>query len=259
MFLARIVFFRLHESPRYLVHAGRPLEAIESLQMISAFNGDELSLDPEDVDDTMPASATRPDPSNPPAGTDEEAQKRVPTLEASSEALRASPKSGSSYNSVGRPDVSLDGHEFGTPLPGSGPVSPHFPFPPPTPLSEERQALMSPSREERRDPLPPAVPRPPRSRQGSSAARSSRRLSRRMSTASTYIESKSGPLCGMLPRWMRRSALAWVDRVAMVLSPEWMRTTLLVWAAWCGMSLGERRFAGWFVCEDGADVRVFAL
>ena len=117
MFLARIVFFRLHESPRYLVHAGRPLEAIESLQMISAFNGDELSLDPEDVDDTMPASATRPDPSNPPAGTDEEAQKRVPALEASSEALRASPKSGSSYNSVGRPDVSLDGHEFGTPLP----------------------------------------------------------------------------------------------------------------------------------------------
>ena len=51
MFTARIVFFRLHESPRYLVHAGRPHEAIESLQMISKFNGSELSLDLEDVYD----------------------------------------------------------------------------------------------------------------------------------------------------------------------------------------------------------------
>lgn len=39
MFIARILFFRLHESPRYLVHAGRPQEALESLQMISRFNG----------------------------------------------------------------------------------------------------------------------------------------------------------------------------------------------------------------------------
>ncbi len=51
MFLARIVFFRLHESPRYLVHAGRPEEAIVSLQMISKFNGSELSLGLEDVAD----------------------------------------------------------------------------------------------------------------------------------------------------------------------------------------------------------------
>lgn len=51
MFLARIAFFRLHESPRYLVHAGRPEEAIVSLQMISKFNGSELSLSLEDVAD----------------------------------------------------------------------------------------------------------------------------------------------------------------------------------------------------------------
>ena len=52
MFLARIVFFRLHESPRYLVHAGRPEEAIESLQLISKFNGSELALGLDDVADT---------------------------------------------------------------------------------------------------------------------------------------------------------------------------------------------------------------
>ncbi|KAF9013162.1 major facilitator superfamily domain-containing protein [Cyathus striatus] len=51
MFLSRIVFFRLHESPRYLVHAGRPHEAVKSLQMISRFNGSEMELELSDVAD----------------------------------------------------------------------------------------------------------------------------------------------------------------------------------------------------------------
>ncbi|KAJ7250028.1 major facilitator superfamily domain-containing protein [Mycena haematopus] len=55
MFVARIVLFRLHESPRFLVHAGRPAEALEVLQLIARFNGapalaGELGL--ADVDDT---------------------------------------------------------------------------------------------------------------------------------------------------------------------------------------------------------------
>ncbi|KAJ7133593.1 major facilitator superfamily domain-containing protein [Mycena epipterygia] len=55
MFLARIAFFRLHESPRFLVHAGRPAEALETLQLIARFNGapglaGELEL--SDVDDS---------------------------------------------------------------------------------------------------------------------------------------------------------------------------------------------------------------
>ncbi|KAJ7043097.1 MFS general substrate transporter [Mycena alexandri] len=58
MFLARIVFFRLYESPRFLVHAGRPKEALEALQLIARFNGNtglagELQL--QDVDDTAAA------------------------------------------------------------------------------------------------------------------------------------------------------------------------------------------------------------
>ncbi|EED86011.1 predicted protein [Postia placenta Mad-698-R] len=56
MFLARIVFFRLHESPRYLVHAGRQQEALESLQLIARFNGDDLDLGLEDVQDHAPAA-----------------------------------------------------------------------------------------------------------------------------------------------------------------------------------------------------------
>ena len=51
MSLGRIVFFRLDESPRYLVHAGRKQDALESLRMISRFNDPELALDLDDVED----------------------------------------------------------------------------------------------------------------------------------------------------------------------------------------------------------------
>lgn len=61
MFLARIVFFRLHESPRYLVHAGRPQEAVKSLQMISKFNGSDLEIELDDVADHHP-SEPQPQP-----------------------------------------------------------------------------------------------------------------------------------------------------------------------------------------------------
>jgi hypothetical protein len=51
MFIARIVFFSLHEPPCYLVQAGCPQDALESLQMISRFNGSELYLSLNDVED----------------------------------------------------------------------------------------------------------------------------------------------------------------------------------------------------------------
>ncbi|RXW16530.1 hypothetical protein EST38_g9327 [Candolleomyces aberdarensis] len=65
MFIARIVFFRLHESPRYLVHAGRPHDAIKSLQLISRFNGSDLEVELEDVRDYyLPHEAALPPPSS---------------------------------------------------------------------------------------------------------------------------------------------------------------------------------------------------
>lgn len=51
MFVARMVFFQLHESPRYLVRTGRHEEAVAALQKISKFNGTELTLNVEDVMD----------------------------------------------------------------------------------------------------------------------------------------------------------------------------------------------------------------
>ncbi|KAF8531259.1 major facilitator superfamily domain-containing protein [Gautieria morchelliformis] len=55
MFVARVAFFRLHESPRYLVHAGRPHDAVLSLRKISEFNGDDLAIDLGNVEDRREA------------------------------------------------------------------------------------------------------------------------------------------------------------------------------------------------------------
>lgn len=55
---ARVVFFRLLESPKYLVHAGRPQEAREILQKIHQYNngGQRISLRIQDVEDESHAN-----------------------------------------------------------------------------------------------------------------------------------------------------------------------------------------------------------
>ncbi|KZT02036.1 MFS general substrate transporter [Laetiporus sulphureus 93-53] len=51
MFVARLTYLKLHESPRYLVHAGRQKDAVEVLQSIAQFNGEAISLSVDDVQD----------------------------------------------------------------------------------------------------------------------------------------------------------------------------------------------------------------
>lgn len=63
MTVLRVIFFRLHESPRYLVAAGRPTEAMENLHLISRFNGEELDLslrDGQSPRETLSFSAISP-------------------------------------------------------------------------------------------------------------------------------------------------------------------------------------------------------
>lgn len=62
MFLCRMVFFHLHEFPRFLVATGRHDEALVSLRKISTFNGGTLSIGPEDVCDAAPAEDAAPSP-----------------------------------------------------------------------------------------------------------------------------------------------------------------------------------------------------
>ncbi|KAH6871581.1 hypothetical protein BKA70DRAFT_1241740 [Coprinopsis sp. MPI-PUGE-AT-0042] len=44
VFLARMVFFRLHESSRNFASPGRPHDTIKPLQLISRFKGSEMEL-----------------------------------------------------------------------------------------------------------------------------------------------------------------------------------------------------------------------
>lgn len=230
MFLARILFFRLHESPRYLVHAGRHQEALESLQLISRFNGSHLTIDLEDVDDRRPAEPRSP------SGSDE----REPFLPSSQEPRPTDENTTSNgapgdsatrdegvkdYRSTDESPNSLDSHSFVTPVEEYPPrrlsvvtVTDIPSTSHPGPLHDETK---------RQSRLPHARYHTARSR-----------VSRASSVASVELEMRCG---SVLPRWIKRPLMAWLDRVGMVLSPEWCRTTLLVWAVWFFMSLGTSR------------------
>lgn len=236
MFIARIVFFRLHESPRYLVHAGRHLEAIESLQMISRFNGSDLTLELEDVQDQhhpqAPITLAVPVPHSNCRNTEPRPRATSITIFSATDVDGDNnPSSGSppkaarpalvtQYNSTDAAPIILDGHSFTTP------AEVHVPaFPGPTSLPDLPQNGGDTDNEPS---LPAATPRPVR-RGVSPGTRRSRRIS------SVYERR----LCECLPQFVRKPLWAWWDRVMMVLTPEWLRTTLLVWAVWCSMALGE--------------------
>jgi len=51
MFVCRIVLFRLYESPRWLVHAGRKEDAVEALSQIAKYNRQVFVITIEDVHD----------------------------------------------------------------------------------------------------------------------------------------------------------------------------------------------------------------
>jgi len=57
MFLARVLFFRLHESPKFLVASNRPSAAVIVLSRISRLNGDNKSFALSDVVDAAGAAA----------------------------------------------------------------------------------------------------------------------------------------------------------------------------------------------------------
>ena len=222
MFLARMVFFRLHESPRYLVHAGRPQDAIKSLQSISRFNGSDIPIELEDVRDhqchdarvTTEEDFSKSDVRSRANSTTPFAANVVPdgpisiTTDASSE------------NSQSSRSVLITDYASTRETPNRGDSTPeeHVPSDSPTePMLKDVAVTAG-------EPLPSNNLHSIRQRREVSA---SRRLS--------VYEQK---VCRALPRWLRRPLWAWWDRVMMVLAPEWLRTTVLVWLAWFAMSLG---------------------
>lgn len=214
MFICRIVFFRLHESPRYLVHAGRPREALESLQMIAQYNNIDLSLRLKDVEDT--------------AVEGDDGVERGALLSEEPERIR------NDFSQDNEPNATTASNEESRNEEQAGPHKDYRATSESPPRSPFRSANGdSKPRTSDEYVVPPARPRPHPSRRPLPTARNSR------ATLLSYRSSihANGSL---VERYIRAPLAAWSERVAMVLSPEWARTTLLVWAAWSSMSLGKK-------------------
>lgn len=209
MTVLRVIFFRLYESPRFLVAAGRPKEAIESLQLISKYNGEELDLNLRDVRDHFGTitrrrsitTAADGDTDFAPFLREEESPGRPKTIfdaeETETTRISTTPPDSIDYSATGEFDNSLESHTYGTPA------------------------------VERADPFSPALldeakprPRP-------------KRIQPRRNRSSVYRASTA------LPSTMRRPLWAWFDKVALVLSPEWIATTVTMWVTWFALSLGN--------------------
>jgi len=242
----RVIFFRLYESPRYLVAAGRPTEAIESLHMISRFNGEELDLSLRDVRDyfgTVKSSrgSLSFSPISPVRGRSEEERAFLPTTsssiifnadtEMSDEATKVSGGSPDSadYNATGETNtIRNNRYSFTTPtIESPGLPSVNTPSHSPTRLhghGHQRHHSGHSTVEDNEEDEREATPRSPQ-------LRSSSVLRRRRSSVSY----KS---MGWLPRFIRKPLWSYLDRISLVLSPEWIWKTLTIWAMWFSMALG---------------------
>jgi hypothetical protein len=253
MFLGRIVFFRLHESPRYLVHAGRKQDALESLQMISRFNGSELALDLEDVEDHIRVSpCPLPDstysienglPSSRLFDADAENLSSPTEIKGPSGLAHAgTPLSSTPPDGVEGTSLTKDYSATG----GSGALSAaaerrSFLYPAPMDETSFHDVPPSPKEEEIPTEDTYAVPRPRSRSRSSRVSRGPRRRDTISSVRSSMYEAADRAYWA-LPRSIRRPVRAWLSRFMIVLEPEWRRTTVLVWGAWWGIMLAFTMF-----------------
>ncbi|KIM54189.1 hypothetical protein SCLCIDRAFT_1222239 [Scleroderma citrinum Foug A] len=247
MFLARILFFRLHESPRYLVHAGRHQEALENLQLISRFNGSEISLEIEDVCDRRPpepapeangfaSSGERAPFLSPFAVPEASSHPPIMTLFDASAGGNTSPTGNGTpvqpageeamigYRATDESPNSLDNHSFATPVEE---VPQYLP-------NAQHEEVSSTRADGRIGPVNTEAKwrRLLRSQQYPPERRSGSRPS------SIIVEEMEKRLGGRLTRW--------TDRFRKVLSPEWFATTILVWGMWLFISLAYTIFNVYF-------------
>lgn len=202
---ARVVFFRLLESPKYLVHAGRPQEAREILQKISQYNGNaRMSLRIQDVVDDHSHA-------NPPnSGGD---------LESSQHSLHQRPSSqppASRIQSVYEADEDDDAAEDPTRDPSSRPL-----------LGPSDDADDGSRRSGEQD--------------NSVLEHSASAISTR-SQANAATTPKLPSSLSWLPASWHPSVADLASRYSEMFSPEWKRTTILIWIIWGGMSYGFTTF-----------------
>ncbi|SNX81515.1 uncharacterized protein MEPE_00220 [Melanopsichium pennsylvanicum] len=212
---ARVVFFRLLESPKYLVHAGRREEARDILQKIQNFNGGQVvNLRVEDVeDDSHRANEGRTDNVD---------------LEGSAHSLReAGTSEFSTYSNLSRKvdkapsdrmEATCAEEEDARDDDDDGDIT--------TGDASSRPLLDEGNRSQKSD-----------------AETSNRNRNRNSSAISHHIASYDLPASlTWLPRTWHPSAADLVSRYTEMFSPTWKRTTILIWIIWGGMSYGFTTF-----------------
>ncbi|KDQ20952.1 hypothetical protein BOTBODRAFT_62009 [Botryobasidium botryosum FD-172 SS1] len=215
MFVARIFFFRIHESPRYLVHAGRSAEAVHALQNISKANGAPMKLSLKDVEDHQSSASS--------SSVNTPADEHERTLLG-----RTSPPAPPSPPKYLTPPDQADYHATGTspePPLANGAYSFH------TATEEVADPFLSyaaPSDHDADEDEDEEEPKPRHPR---------------LASSSSYLDyGKDDGILSKLPKWLARPLRGWTQRVGVLFTPTWRRTTVLVWAAWGLMSLGFTMF-----------------
>jgi hypothetical protein len=228
--------------------------------MISRFNGSELALDLEDVEDHIVPPSHLPDSAYPTENalpssrlSDADAEhlssptdiKGPSTLTHAGTPLSSTPPDGAEGTSLAKDYSATGGSD--SPLSAYGVVSSaaerrSFLYNP-TPIDETsfHDVLPSPKEEEIPTEDTYAVPRPRSRSRSSRVSRGPRRRDTISSVRSSIYEAADRAYWA-LPRSIRRPVRAWLSRFMIVLEPEWRRTTVLVWGAWWGIMLAFTMF-----------------
>ncbi|SPO19849.1 uncharacterized protein UTRI_00246_B [Ustilago trichophora] len=219
---ARVVFFRLLESPKYLVHAGRPQEARDILQKIHRYNGGAtISLRIQDVEDYLHASGSNVD------GDLESSQHSMHQRPPSSGEIAARPskgardtdrnaQAGQSVDRI-RTEYTADDEDDETDARDRDASS--------KPLLHQNADQDNIS--QKSDDEDTSI----HERNPSSISHGTRSRSLDLPASFSWLPSSWHP-----------SAADLASRYTEMFTPEWKRTTLLIWIIWGGMSYGFTTF-----------------
>lgn len=228
--------------------------------MISRFNGSELALDLEDVEDHIRVPSSHLPDSAYPTRTalpssrlfDVDAEilsspteiKGPSNLSHVGTPLSSTPPDGAEGTSLTKDYSATGGSETPLSAYAVSAAAERRSFPYSSTLLEEasfHDALPSPKEE--------GIPTEdnhmvPRSRSHSRSSRVSGGPRRRdtISSVRSSMYEAADRAYWALPRSIRRPVRAWLSRFMAVLEPEWRRTTVLVWGAWWGIMLAFTMF-----------------
>ncbi|QRW00419.1 major facilitator superfamily transporter [Ceratobasidium sp. AG-Ba] len=241
MFVLRIIFFQLYESPRYLVANGRNAEAVAALQSIEDYNmkyarkptRPRLVISLSDVCDVKP-SAMEEEECVLFSAEDEEAaggsahrsdsisdENKAQTSDTDKEAGRS--------RALAQQDVNpTDYHSTETTPDGA--VGREWSFDTPATTQGEGNGSYFEGKHTSESQDEGGAPSRSRSRSGSRFSRPRRPQMAPRPRSSIYVEQSLPPTVG-------RPLSAWLDRVGMLFTRKWWLTTTLVWLIWWGISL----------------------